>query len=98
MNSSDIRIFLSGYFKDKPVCRVWLFGSFARGEEQENSDVDLMIDLDHTQHVGVKFFGMWDDLEKLLGRNVDLVTENELASYARESFDRDKILVYERTN
>ena len=39
---------------------------------------------------------MWRDLEELLGRDVDLVTEDGLADYARESFNRDKILVYER--
>ena len=57
-----------------------------------------MIDLDHSQLVGLKFFGMWNDLESLLGRNVDLVTEEGLADYARESYNRDKILIYERNS
>lgn len=57
-----------------------------------------MIDLDHSQPVGLKFFGMWNDLESLLGRNVDLVTEEGLADYARESYNRDKILIYERNS
>jgi hypothetical protein len=46
--------------------------------------------------VGLKFFGMWSDLEHLLDRRVDLVTENSLADFARESVERDKILIYER--
>ena len=98
MSNADIKISLNEYFKDKPVNRVWLFGSFARGEENAESDVDLMVDLDHTQPVGLKFFGMWDDLERLLGREVDLVTEDGLADYARESYNKDKILVYERAH
>ena len=98
MSNADIKISLSEYFKDKPVNKVWLFGSFARGEENAESDVDLMVDLDHRQPVGLKFFGMWNDLERLLGREVDLVTEDGLADYARESYNKDRILVYERAN
>ena len=44
-----------------------------------------------------KFFGMWNDLEELLGRKVDLVSEGTLLPFAQESVERDKILVYERT-
>ena len=98
MSTTDIMLSLSSYFKDKPVNKVWLFGSFARGEENADSDIDLMLDLDHSQPIGFKFFGMWNDIEKLLGREVDLVTEEGLADYARESYNRDKILVYERTH
>jgi predicted nucleotidyltransferase len=55
------------------------------------------LSLDESQHIGMKFFGMYEDLKALLGRNVDLVTDRSLASFARESVDRDKILIYERT-
>jgi predicted nucleotidyltransferase len=39
---------------------------------------------------------MYEDLKELLGRNVDLVVERTLAAFARESVNRDKILIYER--
>lgn len=96
MSSTDIKRSLAEYFRQQPVERVWLFGSYARGEEREDSDVDLLVDLDPTQSVGLRFFGMWSEIERLLGRNVDLVTENGLDDYARESVNRDKIIVYER--
>ena len=96
MSNADIKISLSEYFKDKPVNKVWLFGSFARGEENAESDVDLMVDLDHTQPVGLKFFGMWNDLERMLDCKVDLVEEGELLPFAAESANRDKRLIYER--
>ena len=95
MSSTDIKLYLADYFKHQPVERAWLFGSFARGEETEDSDIDLLVDLDHTQTVGLRFFGMWSELEQLLGRKVDLVTESGLADYARESVDRKKIMVYD---
>ena len=87
---------IADYFKTQPVLKAWLFGSFARGEETPLSDVDIIVLLDHTKPVGLKFFGMWNDLEQLLDRKVDLVTEGSLADFARESVERDKILIYER--
>jgi predicted nucleotidyltransferase len=77
--------------------KAWLFGSFARGEENAESDVDILVVLDRSQSVGLRFFGMWGDLERLLGRKVDLVTESSLHDFARESVEQDKQLVYERT-
>ncbi len=87
---------IADYFKTQPVLKAWIFGSFSRGEETSDSDIDILVVLDESQHVGMKFFGMYEDLKALLGRNVDLVTDRSLASFARESVDRDKILIYER--
>ena len=88
---------IANYFKTQPVLKAWIFGSFSRGEQTADSDIDILVVLDESQHVGMKFFGMYEDLKALLGRNVDLVTDRSLASFARESVDRDKILIYERT-
>lgn len=87
---------IAEYFKTQPVSKAWLFGSFSRGEEHADSDVDILIVLDHSQPVGLRFFGMWGDLERLLGRKVDLVTEQGLEEFARESANQDRILIYER--
>ncbi len=97
MDVSKMQETLAEYFKTKPVLKAWLFGSFARGEETAKSDVDILVVLDHSQPVGLEFFGMYEDLKELLGRNVDLVTERSLASFARKSVERDRRLVYERT-
>lgn len=96
MNKDTIIKLIADYFKTQPVLRAYLFGSFSRGEETESSDIDILIVLDESQHIGLKFFGMYEDLKDLLGRKVDLVTERSLAPFARESVNRDKILIYER--
>lgn len=88
---------LSEYFKTQPVLKAWLFGSYARGEQTPDSDVDILVVLDHSQPVGLKFFGMYEDLKELLGRPVDLVTEPSLAPFARQSVEHDRQLIYERT-
>ena len=89
---------LRKYFSTQPVLKAWLFGSFSRGEETQDSDVDIICALDKSKPIGLKFFGMWSDLEELLGRKVDLVSEGTLLPFAKESAERDKFLVYERTN
>lgn len=73
---------------------VWFL--FTRGGKTD-SDVDILVVLDHSQPVGLKFFGMYEDLKELLGRNVDLVTESSLAPFAKNSVERDRKLIYERT-
>jgi hypothetical protein len=97
MNIQKVAHIVAEYFKTQPVLKAWLFGSFARGEQKEGSDVDILVVLDPSQHVGLKFFGMYEELKELLGRNVDLVTEDSLAEFARQSVNNDKILIYERT-
>ena len=96
METKEVQEIVANYFKNQPVLKAWLFGSYARGEQTPLSDVDILVVLDPTQHVGLKFFGMWNDLETLLDRSVDLVTEGSLASFAVESANHDKILIYER--
>ncbi|MBR6276918.1 MAG: nucleotidyltransferase domain-containing protein [Prevotella sp.] len=88
---------IADYFQTQPVLKVWLFGSFSRGEEREDSDVDLLILPDKSQHFSLfTLSGMYEDLRNLLGRDIDLITDGGLMPFARESADRDKILIYER--
>ena len=88
---------IAEYFRTQPVLKAWLFGSFARGEETPQSDVDILVLMDHTKPIGLKQFGMWNALEELLNRKVDLVEEGELLPFAQESANNDKQLIYERT-
>ena len=96
MSTQTMTQMIAEYFKTQPVLKAWLFGSYSRGEERPDSDVDILVTLDHSQPVGLKFFGMWGDLEEMLGRKVDLVTDKGLLPFARESADKDKKLIYER--
>ena len=49
---------ISDYFATQPVLKAWVFGSYARGEEREDSDIDLLVELDEKQRIGMKFFGI----------------------------------------
>lgn len=95
---ADLRNTISRYFAEQPVMKAWVFGSFSRGEETPKSDIDIMVVLDPSQEVGLKFFQMREDLTKLLSRDVDLVTEESIFPFAKETAERDRLLVYERSN
>ena len=97
MSTQAMTQVIADYFKTQPVVKGWLFGSFARGEETPLSDVDILVLMDHSTPVGLKFFAIWNALEELLNRKVDLVEEGELLLFAQESANYDKRLIYERT-
>lgn len=62
---------------------VCVFGSRARGESREDSDLDLLVDLEEGRSL-LDLIGIEQDLEDLLGRPVDVVTRRELSPYLRE--------------
>ncbi|MBQ7489376.1 MAG: nucleotidyltransferase domain-containing protein [Bacteroidales bacterium] len=56
---------IQDYFKTQPVLKAWVFGSYARGEETEDSDVDILVDLDYSKPVGLEFVQMQLDLQSI---------------------------------
>ncbi|RZK25576.1 MAG: hypothetical protein EOO57_24765, partial [Hymenobacter sp.] len=67
-----IRHVVAEYFADKPVRRVEVFGSYARGEATAESDLDLLLTMERP--VGWEFFDYARDLEKELGLKVEAGT------------------------
>ena len=85
------------FFATQPVNRAYLFGSCSRGEEHEDSDVDILVNLDKSKPIGLfQYVSMKLDLQDLLQREVDLVEEDELLPFAQKTANRDKLLIYER--
>ena len=64
------------------VDQIGYFGSFARGDYREDSDVDIIVAC--KRGIGWKFFDLKEYLESVLGRRVDLVTENSLRKNWKE--------------
>ena len=96
--SNNDKFVLQRYFAGKPVKKAYLFGSSARNEAGKNSDIDILVELDHSKPIGMKFFVYHQELEDLLKLKVDLVTTEGLSKYIKPFIDRDKILIYERAN
>ncbi|HYQ92209.1 MAG TPA: nucleotidyltransferase family protein [Candidatus Competibacteraceae bacterium] len=59
-----------------PIQRLALFGSWARGEAREDSDVDVLVEVDPA--IGLRFVELGDELERALGRRVDLVSRRAI--------------------
>ncbi|WP_017660477.1 nucleotidyltransferase family protein [Baaleninema simplex] len=62
---------------------VRIFGSVARGEEREDSDIDFLVEMDGDRSL-LDRIGLIQDLEDLLGRKVDVATVKGLREYFRE--------------
>jgi uncharacterized protein len=84
------------FLKNKPVKKAFLFGSVSRNEEDEMSDVDILVELDYSQPIGLGFVRMKLELEDLLKRKVDLLTSNSISKYIKPFVDSEKILIYEK--
>ena len=94
MNTEMIET-IRNYLSTQPVLKAWLFGSFARGEETPDSDVDILVELDHSQPIGLEFIQMQLDLQNLLQKPIDLVSSRGLSKYIKPYIDTEKILLYE---
>ena len=95
LSSSNINS-LQNYFSTQPVLKAYLFGSYARNEAINTSDIDVLVDLDYSQFVGLEFVQMQLDLQDLLAQKVDLVSSRGLSKYIKPIIENEKILIYER--
>ena len=81
------------------VKRISVFGSFARGEQTQRSDIDLLIALktsDKRPVLGLfEFIKLEQELEQKLGCEVDLVTEEGLNLHRKPSIEKDRVVLYE---
>ncbi|MEN9339919.1 MAG: hypothetical protein RIQ62_1231 [Bacteroidota bacterium] len=84
------------YFKTRPVLKAYLFGSYVRGQADNHSDIDILVDLDYSEKIGLQFFQMKLDLEKLLNAKVDLVSSAGLSAYIKPYVDSEKQMIYAR--
>lgn len=91
-----IKSVLAAYFAQKPVKKVWLFGSYARGEADEKSDVDVLVDIDYIPGIAGDYLLWPEELTEKLSKKVDIVSSGGENRYIKPFVDRDKIIVYER--
>jgi len=73
------------------VSKMALFGSYARGDQQPNSDVDILVEVDPS--IGLEFVTLAERIEKLLGVSVDLVSSRAVNSRAMKYIEPELIYV-----
>ena len=97
MSTQDIKLTIAEYFKTQPVLKAWLFGSFVREEQRDDSDIDILVEFDHSAPIGLFAYArMWRELKEKLGRDVDLVEEGTMRPLIAEDANIDRQLIYER--
>ncbi len=96
LTKDQIKNAVATYFAEKPVRKVWLFGSYARNEADENSDVDVLIDIEKGAKVGLRYFLWHEELGALLNKKVDVVSHGWENKFIKPYIDKDKTLIYER--
>ena len=87
---------ISDYFKDKPVLKAYIFGSCARDEVDDQSDIDILVELDYAEPIGLEFVQMQLDLQDMLNRQVDLLSQKAIPKHIQPYIEQDRVLVYVR--
>ena len=94
--NTNVRNIIVNYFRNQPVEKAWIFGSYSRGEEREDSDVDILVTFKKNERIGLKYAAMVCNLEDLLQKKVDMVVDGTLLPFSRKSAEHNKVLIYER--
>ena len=86
------------------ITKVYLFGSYARGEATEESDIDLLVDANSIKTL-IAYGGLYGDLKDALQKELDLITvrglynkykNDELAVKFRNAVEKDRRLIYDK--
>lgn len=98
LTKENIKKVVQDYFKDKPVKKVYLFGSYARGEANTDSDVDLIIDIDDTnKRISLfDFIRLQLGIENALNKKVDLVEAHLFFPRIKIQAEKEKLILYQR--
>ncbi|MCB0567774.1 MAG: nucleotidyltransferase family protein [Phaeodactylibacter sp.] len=81
----------SHLFADYPIKELAIFGSFARGEAGEDSDIDIMVEF--SQPVGFEIVDLVEELEELLQHKVDIVSKKAIRPNMMPFVEKDLVYV-----
>ncbi len=80
----------SRLFHDYPIKSMAIFGSYARREQNNSSDLDIVVEF--SDNIGIRFIDLAEELENIIGLKVDLVSKRGIKKYLK-SIDSDLIHV-----
>jgi hypothetical protein len=91
----DIKSTLSSHknklFNDYPIKSLAIFGSYSRKEQNDSSDLDILVEF--SDKIGIRFVDLAEELEKIVGFKVDLVSKKGIKEKYLKSIDSDLIYV-----
>lgn len=89
----DIRRKITPICRSYGIERLYLFGSYARGEAGADSDIDFRLDKGRVR--GVQIGGLYMDLQEALQQKVDLLTTNQFSSDFLKQIQAEEIVLYD---
>ena len=92
MDATTNKLIIDTILPYKPI-EIGVFGSYARNEMTEDSDIDILVDLNPEVSL-LDIGGLYMDLLERLGRNVDLVTKGGINEMFRKYIEQDFISIY----
>ncbi len=83
------------YCASQPIRRLSIFGSALRGDMRPDSDIDLLVEYQTDARIGLAFFQHMVDLSRIIGRDVDLRTPEDLSRYFRRAVCEEARPIFE---
>lgn len=95
LSKEQIQVINSVLDSNGKIENAWIFGSFARNEETEESDIDIAFSFKDGKSFGyLEMFGLVDELESRLKRPVDFIKKDAILPFAADSVEHEKVLIY----
>ncbi|MBP5199166.1 MAG: nucleotidyltransferase domain-containing protein [Schwartzia sp.] len=94
LNTDAIREIITPICREYDIERLYLFGSYARNEAREDSDVDLRVD--RGALTGFAYGGFYGDIQRALGVPTDILTTEQLKQPFLDKIQKEEILLYEK--
>lgn len=91
----EIKALVAPIAEQYGVARIFLFGSYARGEAKPDSDLDFRVDKGSLRGL-IQLGGLYSDLEETFDKKLDLLTTNSLEQKFLDRISSEEILVYGR--
>ncbi|KYC46116.1 MAG: Nucleotidyltransferase domain protein [Candidatus Methanofastidiosum methylothiophilum] len=94
MNSSERNKKLVSFLTKHGARKIGLFGSVSRGEERPDSDIDILIEFNGDPSL-LDVVVIEQEASKLIGKKIDLVTEDALSPYIKDKVMKEVVMLYE---
>lgn len=94
MNKEDIFEKMTRILKNQGARKIAVFGSYARGEEKPESDIDIIVEFSERKSL-FDLVGIEQEVSDALGIKVDLLTEKSISPYLIDRIKKEMVVIYE---